>query len=219
MRTIYNHRAHPSVEVQSLCLNSVKNQGAYLDSEHWRRWWHQLSLCNNSMAGLFKAWLMTDYYGAFSTSTSNFPGQIQSATIDTSYKSIVTCLYNNKKIEKIIWLKCSPVSAPPPTPLMGLSYGEQSLCRVPPARGSSNALSLQFLYIWGKKPRLLPCGSISLTLTRRSLALVPSLFSFLCCCKFTLFVSKLGKRVELVLFLILIHLKLFTAWIFWKPLI
>ena len=28
--------------------------------------------------------LMTDYYGAFSTSTSNFPGQIQSATIDTS---------------------------------------------------------------------------------------------------------------------------------------
>ena len=42
--------------------------------------------------------LMTDYYGAFSTSTSNFPGQIQSATIDTSYKSILTCLYNNKKI-------------------------------------------------------------------------------------------------------------------------
>ena len=41
---------------------------------------------------------MTDYYGAFSTSTSNFPGQIQSATIDTSYKSILTCLYNNKKI-------------------------------------------------------------------------------------------------------------------------
>ena len=42
--------------------------------------------------------LMTDYYGAFSTSTSNFSGQIQSATIDTSYKSILTCLYNNKKI-------------------------------------------------------------------------------------------------------------------------
>ena len=42
--------------------------------------------------------LMTDYYGAFSTSTSSFPGQIQSASIDTSYKSILTCLYNNKKI-------------------------------------------------------------------------------------------------------------------------
>ena len=77
--------------------------------------------------------LMTDYYGAFSTSTSNFLGQIQSASIDTSYTSILTCLYNNKKISKIIWLKCSPVSAPPPTPLMGLSYGEQSLCRVPPS--------------------------------------------------------------------------------------
>ena len=61
-------------------------------------------------------------------------------TIDTSYKSILTCLYNNKKIEKIIWLKCSPVSDPPPPPqppswgwVMGLSYGEQSLCRVPPS--------------------------------------------------------------------------------------
>ena len=54
----------------------------------------------------------------------------------------------------------------PPTPLlMGLSYGEQSLCRVPPARGSSNALLLQFLYIWAKEPHLLPCGSISLTLS------------------------------------------------------
>ena len=32
--------------------------------------------------------LMTDYYGAFSTSTFNFAGQIQSPYIDTSYKSI-----------------------------------------------------------------------------------------------------------------------------------
>ena len=58
-----------------------------------------------------------------------------------------------------------------PTPLMGLSYGEQSLC----------------------------------------LVFVPSLFSFFCCCKFTLFVYKIGKRVELVLLLISINLKLFTA--------
>ena len=41
--------------------------------------------------------------GAFSTSTSNFPGQIQSTTIDTSYKSILTSL---KKIWKMIWVKC-----------------------------------------------------------------------------------------------------------------
>ena len=35
--------------------------------------------------------LMTDYYGAFSTSTSNFSRQIQSTIIDKSYKSISTC--------------------------------------------------------------------------------------------------------------------------------
>ena len=35
--------------------------------------------------------LKTGTYGAFSTSTSNFPGQIQSTIIDTSYKSILTC--------------------------------------------------------------------------------------------------------------------------------
>ena len=77
--------------------------------------------------------LMTDYYGAFSTSTSNFPGQIQSATIDTSYKSILTCLYNNKKNLKNYLTKMLPRLCSPPTPLMGLSYGEQSLCRVPPS--------------------------------------------------------------------------------------
>ena len=68
----------------------------------------------------------------------------------------------------------------PPTPLMGLSYGEQSpqspTLTGPPARGSSNALLLQSLYIWGKKPHLLPQGSISFTLTTRSLVLVTSLF-------------------------------------------
>ena len=40
---------------------------------------------------------MTDYHGAFLTSTSNFPGQIQSSIIDTSAKSVLTGLYNNKK--------------------------------------------------------------------------------------------------------------------------
>ena len=35
--------------------------------------------------------------------------------------------------------------------------------------------------------------------------------SVLCCCKFTFFVSKFGKRVELVLFLISFNMKLFTA--------
>ena len=46
--------------------------------------------------------LITDYYRAFVTSASNFPGQIQSTIIDTSSKSVLTCLYNNEKILKII---------------------------------------------------------------------------------------------------------------------
>ena len=71
----------------------------------------------------------------------------------------------------------APPSLLPPTLLMGLSYGEQSLCRVPPSPfHPHNAFLLQFLYIWGKRPHLLHCGSISFTLTRRSLVLVPSLF-------------------------------------------
>ena len=53
-------------------------------------------------SGLTFGNLMTDYYGAFSTSTSNFPGQIQSATIDTSYKSILTCLLTIKKSKKFL---------------------------------------------------------------------------------------------------------------------
>ena len=40
---------------------------------------------------------MTDNYEAISTSTSNFPSQIQSTIIDTSYKSILTRLYSNEK--------------------------------------------------------------------------------------------------------------------------
>ena len=42
--------------------------------------------------------LMTEYYEASSTSTSDFPGQTQSTIINTSYKSILTCLYNIKVI-------------------------------------------------------------------------------------------------------------------------
>ena len=67
-----------------------------------------------------------------------------------------------------------------PNPLMGLSYGEQRhTLASPPARGSSNALLLRFLYIWGKKPHLLPCESISSTLTRSSLVLVQVSFGAL----------------------------------------
>ena len=49
---------------------------------------------------------MTDYYEAFLTSTSNFPGHIQSTIIDTSSKCVLTCEYNNKKkSKKILWVK------------------------------------------------------------------------------------------------------------------
>ena len=58
----------------------------------------------------------TDYYGVFSTSTSNFPGQIQSTIIE---------LWKNLKyhLSKMLPRPCSPFP-PPPTPLVGLSYGE-----------------------------------------------------------------------------------------------
>ena len=76
---------------------------------------------------------------------------------------------------------CYPPTPPSPNPTHGAElWGAESLqsptLTGPPARGSSNALLLQFLYIWGKKPHLLPCGSISFTLTRHSLVLVLSLF-------------------------------------------
>ena len=121
---------------------------------------------------------MTDYYGAFSTSTSRFLGQIWSTNIDTSYKSILTCLSNNEKIENIIWAKmlprlCSPTHLPSP-PSWGWVMGTRVSAESHPHR--SNALLLQSLYVSGKKPHLLPCGSISFSLTRRSLVLVPSLF-------------------------------------------
>ena len=114
--------------------------------------------------------LMTDHYRAFSASTSNFPGQIQSINIDTSSKSILTCLYNNEKYLKSYLSKMFPRLCFPPNPPHGAElWGAESLQSPTltdlPARGSSNALFLQFLYIWGKKPHLLPCGSTSSTLT------------------------------------------------------
>ena len=44
-----------------------------------------------------------------------------------------------------------------------------------------------------------PCGSISFTLKRRRLVLVPSLFRSSAVVNVHFFVSKLGKRVELVI--------------------
>ena len=107
---------------------------------------------------------------------------------------------------------------------MGLSYGEQSLCRVPPSPVHPHEGAPMLFYynsfIFEAKSLICSLVGAFLWLSRGVASLwCQSLFSFLCCCKFTLFVSKLGKRVELVVFLISIHLKLFTAWIFWKPLI
>ena len=105
--------------------------------------------------------------------------------IDSSYKSILICLYNNEKNLKDYLSKMLPISAPPhPQPLNpppGTElWGAESLqtptLTGPLARGNYNALLLQFLYIWAKKTHLLPWGNISSTLTRRSLILVPSLF-------------------------------------------
>ena len=84
------------------------------------------------------------------------------------------------KKSKKLWAKCSPISAPLQPPLWGWVMGSRVSTESHPHRStrtrSSNALLLQFLYIWGKKPHLLPCGSISFTLTKRSVVLVPSLF-------------------------------------------
>ena len=120
---------------------------------------------------------MTGRYKAFSTSTSNFPGQLILIQV---IKNILTCLSNYEKIKKFIWVKCSRVSAAPQPPSWVELWGAQSLQSATltstPARGSTNAVLLQFLYIWGQKPYLLPCGSISCPLTRRSLVLILSLF-------------------------------------------
>ena len=49
----------------------------------------------------------------------------------------------------------------PPTPLMGLSYGEQSLCRVPPSpvhphEGAPMLFYYKFLYILRQKASFAP---------------------------------------------------------------
>ena len=82
----------------------------------------------------------------------------------------------------ICWIKCSPVFAPPIS-LMGLSCGEQSLCRVLPSpvhphEGAPERSCCNFFIFEVKSLILLHCGSISSSLTRRSLVLVPSLFRF-----------------------------------------
>ena len=52
------------------------------------------------------------HLGAFSTSTSNFLGEIQSTIIDTSYTSILTCYYNN---EDYFCKMLSRLCPPPPS--------------------------------------------------------------------------------------------------------
>ena len=108
-----------------------------------------------------------------------FLGQIQSTNIDTNCKSILTCLSNNEKIEEIIRAKCSP--PPLPTPLMGLSYGEQSFCRVPPSpvhphEGAPMRSCCNSFISEAKSLIFSLVGAFLLLFTRRSLVLVPSLF-------------------------------------------
>ena len=92
---------------------------------------------------------------------------------------------------------------------------EESLCRVPPSPDHPHEGA--------------PMRSIAISLYLRQKASFSPLWehfsyshevwprfgaksvSVLCCCKFTFFVSKFGKRVELVLFLISFNMKLFTA--------
>ena len=92
---------------------------------------------------------------------------------------------------------------------------EESLCRVPPSPVHPHEGA--------------PMRSIAISLyLRQKASFTPSSehFSYshevwprfgaksvsvLCCCKFTFFVSKFGKSVELVLFLISFNMKLFTA--------
>ena len=131
---------------------------------------------------------MTDYYRAFLTSTSKSLGQIQSTNTDTSYKSILTYLSNNDKIEKIICAKCSPVSAPPNPPHHGAELWGAESAESHPHPSTS--------------PRELQCahGAIPLYL-RRKASFAPlwehffysheakprfdaKFVSVLCCCKF-----------------------------------
>lgn len=103
--------------------------------------------------------------------------------------------------------KMLPRLCSPPTPSwMGLSYG------VPPSlvlllKGAPMRSCFNFC-IWSL------VGAF-LLLTKRSPARFRAKFVYvLFCCKFTFSVSKFGKRVELVLFLMSFNLKLFTDRIF-----
>ena len=91
---------------------------------------------------------LNEYYGAFSTSISNLQGQIQSTIIDTSYKSILTRLYNSEKnlknhLSKMLPRLCFP-NPPHGTELLGAESLQSPTLIVPPKRGSSNTLLLQF---------------------------------------------------------------------------
>ena len=116
-------------------------------------------------------------------------------------------------LQKIILIKCSPSWAE----LWGIESLQSSTPTGPPARGSSNALLFQCLYIRGKQHHLLHCGSISSILTRRSLVLVLSLFWSSATVSLHFYsLSKFGICVEFVLFSLYVNSKLFKAWIFWQ---
>ena len=120
---------------------------------------------------------MTGRYKAFSTSTSNFPGQLILIQV---IKNILTCLSNYEKIKKSIWVKCSRVSAAPQPPSWGWVMGSRISAECYPhqyTRTREHQCTLIAISLYLRpKPHLLPCGSISCTLTRRSLVLVLSLF-------------------------------------------
>ena len=84
-------------------VNSVTDR-SNIFKEHYSAY---ISPVTKHPQGFLSSWFpcvwdggMTDYYGAFSTSTSNFPDQIQSAIIDTSYKSILICYITRGKKSK-----------------------------------------------------------------------------------------------------------------------
>ena len=83
--------------------------------------------------------LINDHYG---TSTSNFPGQIQLPIIGTSYKSILTCLYNDEKNPKDYLRKILPVSAPSLSP-RGAEFMESRVSAVSHPHRSTSMRELQ----------------------------------------------------------------------------
>ena len=108
-----------SLAPKQVYINSLKTASFYCHVGILFRsqFFRVMGILGGKISGSLPAPLMTVYYGGFSTSTSKCLGQILSTNINTSCKRILTCLSNNEKIEKIIWAKCSPVSAPPSVPL------------------------------------------------------------------------------------------------------